>query len=389
MNCRIRFARWFLLAMGCAASRPVLAQTPAAPPEVKLELRAPDGRTEFHLGERIQLLEVYTTAAPGKYSVLDSKLEPNQRGLHPIQVAPAEYVVARNSASVSAEPILMANCATGSTVAPGPVMREHAEILGAKPVELSFELTAEVQLTRPGVYTLQATRHNIRNTATKAELTVEAKPLQITVVEDPGWSHSELEESASQFEIARGAYESMKPAEKSPDASPSQAAAEELQRKQLSAKMHEAARNMSAIDTEESLARIVGYFDGSIESEQMFWQSIQESRHRRQVLDLLSNRMLQPDFRVTPQFLEAMTAFSLESEQPFVYRQDTPDSRKQLSSRARDILKSQLLALAPSINSKDPAARDVSRATFLDLAKRKYCAADPILDPAQAAQLLQ
>ena len=218
---------------------------------------------------------------------------------------------------------------------------------------------------------------------------VTSNSLEIDVVRDEGWSSEQLRLAVSQFEAAKRNYElerwDVRPESSLPP--------EELVRETATAKeMNEAGQVIRFLDTEESLAQAVRLYDGSTNLATYanpFWQAILESRHRDLAVKLLAGRMLEEDFLVSREFLDVLTAMSIQQEQPETFSRGDENSRKRLSSRTREILKGYLLSLGKSLPSKDEKAREMAIETFKYYAGQGYCSDEPLIEERLANEILK
>jgi hypothetical protein len=264
--------------------------------------------------------------------------------------------------------------------------------LGHEPIRFPYALNYRFTIGEPGHYTITARTGNIVTSSTPLEqeraMEVISNPLEIDVTQDERWSSEQLRMAVTKFEAAERNYR----LERWDQRQDSTLQPEEFVRKTSIAKeMNDSGQAIRFLDTGESLQEAIGLYDGSTNLATYanpFWNAILESRHRKLAVRLLAQRMLEGDFIVSRDFLDALTAMSIQQEQPEVFERDDEASRKQLSIRTREILKDYVLALGKSLLKKDTNARDTGIETFEHYVGQKYCADEPLIEENLARQFV-
>ena len=170
------------------------------------------------------------------------------------------------------------------------------------------------------------------------------------------------------------------------DAGPSEIA----QQMETELEIENSAEIIRFLDTEESLREAVRLFDGSpriAKYENAFLKTILESSHRDLAVPLLANRMADHDFLASVDFIDMLTAMTIQVEEPIAFDRDDLSSQQQLNSRTLEILRGYVLALGHSLPSKRTGVREVGIATFEHYASKEYCASEPLIEKRMADQI--
>lgn len=382
---------------GQTSSLPELSAIPAQPPDLHLVLSTKEGHTQFHLGEIIDLDVGYSSSTPGKYLLvtLPSKIHGHSARL---TVTPGQHVIDRSkdNGMRNIDPILHANCGTGFSGGVGSGCGDcDAELpLTSSPVHYPYSLTTQFQITEPGSYIVQAKSDDV----IVAPLIVEtSKPIQLTsnsvqieVTDDPVWSEEELQKATTRFENARTKYVDGGWASISADSVKNSPGFEQIQ---LQFEMQGAVETMRVLDTEASLTKIVQLYNG-VESNPDYYthvllEAIIQSKHRRLAIKLLSERIADPDFAVSKDLLDQLTAMELENQIPDAFSRDDDDFQRQLYPSARQILQEHILALGDSLQNKNAEAFASSLKTFKLYANEQFCTDEPLIPNATTRQMLK
>jgi hypothetical protein len=214
--------------------------------------------------------------------------------------------------------------------------------------------------------------------------------LEIDVIEDQQWSAEALAAAIEQFDQAEAKY-IFHGWNKLPM---SKMGTEGIgERVNFEAEMQKAAEKMKLLDTEESLAEIVRRYDGAnVDSDyyrHILYNGIIQSKHRSLAIDLLSERMLQPDFWVSEQVIDQLTAMKLQREFPTALDSDEASYQKQFYPAARRILHDYVLAIGKSLAEKDSSAYGPSFYVFNTYARQDFCTAKPLISKSEMQTINQ
>jgi hypothetical protein len=370
----------------------------ANPPGLIFTLTAKSGQKVFYLGEIIEIEERYSSEIPRKYCVLAQPSKVEGGYSTKLAIRPKDPVIDRvqNTGRVSAEPILTAKCMgygiSGSAISVCGDC-DGRWILGREPLRFPYSLNYRFTITEPGRYLFTARAGNIAlsDAPSKEEkaLEVTSNSIEIDVVRDEGWSSEQLRLAVAKFEAARRNY-LLERWDERPESWDHPG--EFVRRTEVGKEMNDAAQVIRFLDTEESLDQAVRLYDGSANLasyENPFWRTILESTHRRLAVKFLADRMLKEDFLVSRDFLDVLTAMSIQQEQPETFERSDESSRKQLSFRTREILKGYILSLGKSLASKDGKAREMGIKTFEHYAGQSYCRGEPLIEENLAQEILK
>jgi hypothetical protein len=367
------------------------------PPDLHYQLATKDGRTVFHLGESIEIEELYSADLAKKYSLLSL---PHLIKGHPVRVTinPNSGVIDRiqDGGTRIANSILQANClyGHGEGIGGGCGDCDLRRPLTPSPIRIPLNLTRQFQITKPGHYFLQTKAANAVLATTAEQMNVPialtSNILEIEVVEDPLWSRETLEAAIEQFNKAEVKYVS----HGWDKLSMSQMGTEGIgERINLEGEMQQAAEKMKLLDTEESLAEIIRRYDGANIGwdyyRYIFYDGIIQSKHSSLAIDLLSERMLQRDFWVSEKVIDQLTAMKLQSQFPAAFDSSDSSYQKQFYPEARKILHDYVLAVGKSLAEKDANAYAPSLNVFNLYAKQDYCTGNPLISGSELQEINQ
>lgn len=354
-------------------------------------LATKNGQRLFHLGEMIEIEEDYSSRVPGVYSLLQNPQRVEGGSAPRLTILPSAAVIDRvhQTGRVSAAAILDARCVgegIGSGEGGGCVDCDGVYKLGIEPIHFPYVLNYRFAITVPGHYTIQAKAANVvsTNDVSKA-IPVTSTRLEIEIVRDANWSQEQLRLAVDRFEEAQRRYVLNRWS--AGDAGPSEIA----QQMETALEMEKSAETIRFLDTEESLREAVRLFDGSptiAKYENAFLKAILESSHRDLAVPLLANRMADEDFVASVDFIDILTAMTIQVEEPIAFDRDDQPSRQQLNPRTLEILRGYVLALGHSLPSKQAAVREVGIATFEHYASKEYCTSERLVEKRMADQIL-
>lgn len=363
----------------------------ANPPGLSFVLKTTDQKRLFHLGEMIEVEEDYSSSIPGRYSLLQNPTRVDG-GLSPsLTIQPNTFVIDRlhQTGRVSVAAILHALCVgEGIGSGGGGACGDCDGIykLGPEPIHFPYALNYRFAITAPGQYTIQAKAANVVLTgAVGKPISVTSTQLEIEIVRDDSWSHRQLRSAVDRFEEAQRKY--LLNGWNASDPGPG----EIVQQTETALEMENSAETIRFLDTEESLREAVRLFDGSPtvgKYENAFLKAILESSHRDLAVPLLADRMVEEDFGASEDFIDLLTAMTIQIEEPLAFERGDLSSRQQLNPRTLEILRGYVLALGRSLPSKRTGVREVAIATFERYASKEYCTGEPLIEKRLADQLL-
>jgi hypothetical protein len=357
------------------------------PPDLHYELATKDGRTLFHLGESIEIEESYSADVSKKYLLLSL---PQQVKGHPVQVTmePSRGVIdrVRDDGKRSGYSILHANClyGHGDGIGSGCGDCDSRRPLSPSPIRIPLNVTRQFQITAAGHYSIQTKAANVvfapMTIQSSIPIALTSNKLEIDVSEDLQWSKEMLWQTADRYDRALSKYVS-----RGWDHVPANETSTEsrAERTNLEAEMQRAAETLALLDTEDSLAAITARYDGSRVGWEYYrdvlYNGIIQSKHRSLAIDLLSERMLQPDFWVSERLIDQLTAMELESQFPTAFDSNDSSHQKQLYPEARRILHDYVLAVGKSLAEKDSSAYAPSVNVFNVYAKQDFCTGERLI----------
>ncbi len=377
------------------------ASTPAAenPPDLHFVLRAKEGRTQFRLGETIEIQVAYSSDIPDKYLWIGPGLVTKVKDRRSAEFAlqPPEHRIDRVKNSGVANPFLVlhAHCGAGvgGGVGSGCSDCDGQISLKPSPVFFPYSLTAQFQILEPGHYLVRAQTADVIQSPLSEEshpIPLVSNEVEFDVVADPLWSTNTLRDAVERFEKAKLEY-TAKGWDKIPR--DKMEGAQFAKRSDLEYEMQQAAETMRVLDTEESLAELVRHYDGLVHeydyAQHILYRGIIQSRHQALAIKLLSERILEPDSSVSREVLDQLTGMALRNQFPDLFNRNDADSWRQLYPAARKILHDYVLALGKSLAEKKPDALTRSVTAFRSYAAADFCTGKPLVPASVAKQLVQ
>jgi hypothetical protein len=121
-------------------------------------------------------------------------------------------------------------------------------------------------------------------------LLVKSNPLVLTIVSDPAWANAVAI-------LLQGAYQKLCRGNDAPE--------------HRSLQCFDVAQRITYLDTTDSLATEVKWFDGGNHGwENGFWDAIQHSSEHKEALRLMASRMQDPDFQASTDVMEWLASSS-------------------------------------------------------------------------------
>jgi len=359
------------------------------PAGLSFVLTTKNGQTSFHLGEMLEIEEQYSSAVPGKYSLLQNPSKQEGGSASTLTILPGAGVVDRRKhpGRVSANAILNAHCAGfGGGEGGGCGDCDGVYKLGAEAIHFPYVLNYQFTITAPGHYRIRANAANVVSTDDmNRPIPISSNELDVEILKDDNWSDRQLRLAVGRYEEAQRNYQLNGWDVREPDA------VEIVQQTETTLAMEKSADIIRFLDTPDSLGEAVRLFDGSpriARYENAFLEAILESSHRDLAVPLLAKRMLDEDFLVSVDFIDLLTAMTIQIEEPTAFDQGDRTSWQQLNPRTLEILRGYVLALGRSLPSKRNGVRELGIATFEHYAAQAYCTNDPLIEKRLADEVV-
>ena len=352
-------------------------QPQAAPSDVTLNFDIVGTNRVFHLGEVIPIKYSYTATAPDRYIWLDqsNKLE----GGHPLEISCSPPTGKGNSRpadsdGVAFEQILYASCAGvgyGGGIGGGCTDCVRERSLTPAPLSFGvFPLNKWVRFRKAGAYTCEASSADVTTASASQEfrraLLLRSKPVVLTIVRDPAWAHSAAVSYGDQYQkLCLGANV---PGHRFLQCS-------------------DVARQITYLDTADSLAIEVKWFDGRNHGwDNGFWDAIRHSSQPQLPLQLMTSRMQDPDFQVSTTTIEWLASADLRLQAPDAFEDGAAATYQPLALRSLDRY---VRLLGSSLSIKDEAVLPESVKTYRYFAGQEYCEGEPLVPTQEQNQVLR
>lgn len=346
----------------------------SAAADVVLKLETEGDGHQFHLGELIPVKFSYSAETPGRYVWVSqsSKLD-GGRSLE-ISCSPSTERVNLNPGSVDEVTfgqMLTAPCGgVGSGIGGG--CGDCDGEFPLTPTALTFgvvPLNTYVRFRTPETYACEASSADItttpRDEKIRPALLVKSNTMLLTIVNDPGWANSTARAYAGVYEkLCRGNDVA------------------EYRFLQCS----DVARRITYLDTSDSLATEVKWFDGRHHGwENGFWDAIQHTSNPKEALSLMAARMQEQDFEVSTGVLEWLASSELRMEVPDAFQSGTPAT---YHAQAVEKVRKYVRLLGGSLSQKDSTVLSESGKTYRSFAEQKYCEPQPLIPTEEQNQVL-
>jgi hypothetical protein len=341
-------------------------------------LQTKDGRTEFHFGEMVELKVQYAALQPGRYVHVNLN---ELKGGHSWQwqCEPVSQVVNRrnNNGEISASRFYYAreNCGEGIGAGSGGGCGDCGgeDVLGPVPLSYDVLLNNELQFLQPGRYTCRVSTADVATPATspgeeRTAIELVSNPVVIDLNEDPVWSATTLSAARQQFS---GAHCLGLPDE--------------------SARCWDPVNTIRFLDTEESLAELVGLYKGLNKAswQELLWLGILQSQHPKLARELLEKRMVDSDFTVTAGFLDTLTAMALREDHPEALNAPVPEGETSIyHDQTLEVLRNYLRTVGKHLPEKWAATRAESLETYTRYAGQTFCEDKPLIPSAEARKVV-
>jgi hypothetical protein len=350
------------------------AQPVSAPADVVLKLGVEGDGHQFHLGELIPVKFSYSAKTPGRYVwVSQSSKLAGGRGLEISCSHSAERASTPPSSpdDVTFGQMLNAPCGgVGGGIGGGCGDCDWEQPLTA--TALSFgvvPLNTYVRFRTPGTYTCEASSADItttpRDETIRPALLLKSNAIVLTIVNDPAWAHSAAIAYPDAYEkLCRGADVPEHP----------------------SLQCFDVARRITYLDTAESVATEVKWFDGKDHGwETGFWDAVRHSSHPQEALRLMTSRMQEPGFQVSTSILEWLASSELKMDVPDAFQSGMPAT---YHAQAVEKLRKYVRLLGSSLSQKDSTALPESVKTYRTFAQQKYCEPQSLISTEEQNQVL-
>lgn len=360
-----------LLSSFAQSSQPVWA-----PADVVLKLGTEGDGQQFHLGELIPIKFSYTAKVPGKYIWVgqSSKLVGGQS----LEISCSPSTERVSTPPTSPDEVTfgqMLNPPCGGVGVGGGIGGGCGDCDGEHPLSataLTFgvvPLNTYVRFRAPGTYTCEASSADItatpRDEKIRPALLVKSNPIVLTIVNDSGWAKSAALAYAGAYEmLCRG---------------------DDVAEHRF-LQCSDVARRITYLDTADSLATEVKWFDGRHHGwENGFWDAIQHSSYPEQAVRLMAARIQEPDFEVSTGVLEWLASSELRIEVPNAFHSGTPAT---YHAQALEKLRKYVRLLGGSIAEKDPNVLSESVKTYRTFAEQRYCEPQSLISRDEQNQVL-
>jgi hypothetical protein len=377
---RIRRQFTLLLASGilCAVAIPCIAQNVDAgssQDDVYLQFEVVGGTQQYHIGELIPFLYSYRTRIPGRYLQVDRSEKLSGGRPFSVSCSPAVEPAVKLTAPPGHDAfltLLNAPCGGyGGSIGSGCADCDSERLLGDTPLSFGpIPLNTYAHFRTPGKYTCQAATADVttapREAASRPAISLQSNRIELAVVDDPAWAKSAAAEYGSAYEKLCG------------DIAPSNTGISQC---------FDISRRITFLDTRDSLAVEVKWFDGKQQSwENGFWAAIQNSSQPEEALRLMTIRIQEPDFQVSEWALAWLASAELRQDTPHAFENGEQESGHFL---AVNMLRKYVRLLGTSLPAKNPSVLPVSVATYRHFAEATYCGQDSLLAPEEIRQALE
>ncbi len=350
------------------------AQPLPAPADVVLTLETEGDVHQFHLGELIPVKFSYSAKAPGRYLWVNqiNRLA-GGRSLQ-VSCSPSPQRVSTSPSSLETatfQQMLAAPCGGvgfGFGGGCGDCDGEY-RLTAAALTFAVVPLNTYVRFVTPGVYECEASSADVTTTSRddkiRPALLVKSNPILLTIVNDPAWA-------SSAGLVYAGAYELL-------------CQDDDVAEHRL-VQCSDMARRITYLDTTDSLATEVKWFDGRNHGwDNGFWDAIQHSSHPEEALRLMSSRIQEPGFEVSTGVLEWLATSDLRMELPDAFETDTPAT---YHAQAVEKLRKYIRMLGSSLSQKASNVLAESVKTYRTLAEQNYCEPGSLIPVGEQDQAL-
>ena len=360
--------------MGVLLSLSLFSQDPQpvpAPGDVILYFNTDGDQHQFHLGELIPVKYSYSAETSGKY-VLVGFAQIDLTGGRGLEISCSRLAEPLSSSPPWSQATMFEKmlkpCLPGFFTcggASGGVDWESP--LGPVPVNFGpVPFNGYVPIRKPGTYTCTASSADVTADPPKEKartaLLVTSKPVVLTIVDDPEWSRSISSALATAYDkICTG-----------DDASQSQCS--------------DIAKRITYLDTRDSLAAEVKFFDGRDHGwDNGFWAAIETTSYPNEAARLMTNRIQDPDVTVSPGVLESLAIWDLRIDSPDAFETDQPANYHAL---AVEKLRKYVRLLGASLSRKNSEVLTESSNTYRAFAEQKYCEEQSLIPQEEQNQVL-
>ena len=340
-------------------------QSPPASSEVGLRFEIEGNSRQFHLGELIPVKWSYTAQTPGIYVWVSQSGKLAEGRPLEISCSPAAESVSKATRSVDAttfDQTLIAPCGgVAGGGGGGCVDCDGEQPLTTTPLSFGFvPLNMYVRFRTPGKYACDASSADVtasgQDEKIRPALLVKSNSIELTILNDPAWAHSAAISYA-------GAYEKL-------------CSGDVIAEGHL-LQCFDVAQRITYIDTADSLATEVKWFDGRSHGwDNGFWDAIQRSSQPDEALRLMTSRMQEPDFQVSDWVMQWLTSSDLKLEVPDAFQGGSPATYHAL---AVEKLRKYVRLLGSSLSKKNPTVLAENIKTYRKFADQRYCEEEPLI----------
>jgi hypothetical protein len=230
-------------------------------------------------------------------------------------------------------------------------------------------LNQYVRFRGPGTYSCNASSADVTAASAvevvRPALLVASKPLDLTIVADPAWAHSMATSYADAYDgLCRG------------DDVPAH----------HSSQCFDIAQRISYLDTVDSLAAEVKFFDGREHGwANGFWEAIQRTSYPAEAVRLMASRIQDRDVQGSTSTLETLASWDLRIESPGAFESADPAD---YHAQAMEKLRKYVRLLGNSLSRKNPEVLIDSVKTYRFFAEQEYCEEQPLISKEEQNQAL-
>jgi len=275
------------------------------PPNLSFNLAGTSGKTQFRMGEPIMLELQFTSSAPGLYELHD---QPNDFTSH-FTASPTDGVV-------DLAPHQGPGCCGGI----GPPLP-----LGDKSRIIQRELNTWLAFRKPGHYRITAEYNGITVTGAGVSpgrnelITVRSGAFEIEILDDPAWSHAELQKDIAAFEAPKTARFLARGGQSLSSTEPNGPIS---------------AHNLGLLDTIDAAMAIVSIYSRNIDPQ--LWTyldaGLRRSPYRTEVIAAMEKALEAPDTPITGSFLDTLSSLmALANSNPPNFAKSYVDVREKLA----------------------------------------------------------
>ncbi|HET9743601.1 MAG TPA: hypothetical protein VFQ00_12685 [Terriglobales bacterium] len=337
-----------------------------APDDILFQFQTQSGQTRFHLGETIPVTFTFSSSSQGQYVFTDCGAW--HRPMN-ISCSPATDIPIRSLAHPEFNEFerMLSPC-LGPGWSDGYYGCAEPIPLGVTPVRFPAPLSRYVRFSAPGRYACVATSTQVGKIAggnSGPPLMTKSEPLTFEIVDDPNWSHAAAE-AYDQTYAKFCRTDDLKEAQQQ--------------------RCFDIADRIANLDTIESLATEIKYFDGKQHSwDNGFWTAILATSYPTDGLRLLSERMQAADFQVSAETVKLLAIWDLKAQTPDAFSGAAPALYHE---QAVAVLRRYVRLFGRSLRRKKADNLGFSANTYHEIANQQQCGSEPLISQEEQEQTL-